>query len=214
MNHQILTFFIVSLFLVISPGPNMALIIDNATRLGRKNAFVNVLGLCTATYVHGAFSILGVSALILNNKTLFFLVKLMGGSYLLYMGFKSIKSGIHSLNSKERSSTNEKHATSETKLLTSYMDGFLTQILNPKVSIFYIAAFPKFLASGGSIKKGFELVTIHSFNIFAWFTLMTIFISFASTALKKQRVKGSINIATGTVLSLITNCKVNRAIFS
>ncbi|WP_375632583.1 LysE family translocator [Bartonella sp. AA74HLJMH] len=162
----------------------------------------------------GHFPHLGVSALILNNKTLFFLVKLMGGSYLLYMGFKSIKSGIHSLNSKERSSTNEKHATSETKLLTSYMDGFLTQILNPKVSIFYIAAFPKFLASGGSIKKGFELVTIHSFNIFAWFTLITIFISFASTALKKQRVKGSINIATGTVLSLITNCKVNRAIFS
>ncbi len=56
MNHQILTFFIVSFFLVISPGPNMALIIDKATRLGRKNAFVNVLGLCTATYVHGAFS--------------------------------------------------------------------------------------------------------------------------------------------------------------
>ncbi|WP_345116404.1 hypothetical protein [Bartonella jaculi] len=50
----------------------MALIIDNATRLGRKNAFLNVLGLCTATYAHGAFSLLGISALILNNKTLFF----------------------------------------------------------------------------------------------------------------------------------------------
>ncbi|WP_375629778.1 LysE family translocator [Bartonella sp. TT67HLJMS] len=182
----------------------MALIIDNATRLGKKNAFVNVLGLCTATYVHGAFSILGVSALILNNKTLFLLVKLMGGSTLLYMGFKSIKSGIHSLNSKERSSTNEKSAIGKTKLFTSYMDGFLTQILNPKVSIFYIADFPKFLSSGGGIKKGFELVTIHSFNIFAWFTLMTIFISFASSALKKQRIKGAINIATGTVLSLFS----------
>ncbi|WP_375677504.1 LysE family translocator [Bartonella sp. AS69XJJH] len=152
----------------------------------------------------GHFPYLSVSALILNNKTLFFLVKLMGSCYLLYMGFKSIKARIHSLNSKERISTNEKHAVGKTKLFTSYMDGFLTQILNPKVSIFYIAAFPKFLASGGSIKKGFELVTIHSFNIFAWFTLMTIFISFASTALKKKRVKGSINIATGTVLSLFS----------
>ncbi|WP_273791433.1 LysE family translocator [Bartonella sp. CM31XJBT] len=182
----------------------MALIIDKATRLGRKNAFVNVLGLCTATYVHGAFSTPRCISAHSQQQNAVFLVKLMGGSYLLYMGFKSIKSGIHSLNSKERSSTNEKHATSETKLLTSYMDGFLTQILNPKVSIFYIAAFPKFLASGGGIKKGFELVTIHSFDIFAWFTLMTIFISFASTALKKQRVKGSINIATGTVLSLFS----------
>ncbi|WP_338155454.1 LysE family translocator [Bartonella krasnovii] len=204
MNHQILTFFIVSFFLVISPGPNMALIIDNATRLGKKNAFSNVLGLCTATYVHGAFSILGVSAIVLNNKTLFFLVKLMGGCYLLYMGVKSIKSGINTLNSKEIIQNNEKNIEGKVKFLTSYMDGFMTQILNPKVSMFYIAAFPKFLASGGGNQKGFELVTIHSFNIFAWFTLMTIFISFASATLKKKRIKGCINIATGTVLSLFS----------
>ncbi|WP_375636780.1 LysE family translocator [Bartonella sp. AP152HLJHH] len=114
----------------------MALIIDNATRLGRKNAFVNVLGLCTATYVHEAFSTPRCISAHSQQQNAVFLVKLMGGSYLLYMGFKSIKSGIHSLNSKERSSTNEKHATSETKLLTSYMDGFLTQILNPKYLYF------------------------------------------------------------------------------
>lgn len=50
----------------------MVLIIDTAKRLGKKNTFANVLGLCTATYVHGAFSILDVSAIILDNKTLFF----------------------------------------------------------------------------------------------------------------------------------------------
>ncbi|WP_026500894.1 LysE family translocator [Bartonella elizabethae] len=204
MNHQILTFFIVSFFLVISPGPNMALIIDNAVRLGKKNAFANVLGLCTATYAHGAFSILGVSAIVLNNKTLFFLVKLMGSCYLLYIGIKSIKSGINTLNSKEIIQKNEKNTEAKVKFLTSYVDGFMTQILNPKVSMFYIAAFPKFLASGGGHKKGFELVTIHSFNIFAWFTLMTIFISFARTTLKKKKIKGCINSATGTVLSLFS----------
>lgn len=101
----------------------------------------------------------------------------------------------------------------------------MTQILNPKVSIFYIAAFLKFLSSGSGIKKGFELVTIHSFNIFVWFTLMTIFISFAHAIFKKQRVKGYMNIATGTVLSLfsffifldkfiftIISCKIGRSI--
>ncbi|WP_273757085.1 LysE family translocator [Bartonella sp. MM73XJBT] len=128
----------------------------------------------------------------------------MGGCYLLYMGVKSLKSGINNLNSREIISQNESNTKDEVKILTSYVDGFMTQILNPKVSIFYIAAFPKFLFSGGSIKTGFELVTIHSFNIFAWFTLMTIFISFARIILKKQRVKGYINIATGTVLSLFS----------
>lgn len=180
----------------------MALIIDNATRLGRKNALANVAGLCTATYFHGAFSILGVSAVVLNNRYLFITVKFLGAMYLLYMGFKSIKSGIKGLQSKD---VDEKLSGSEdikTSIKTSYLDGFLTQILNPKVSIFYIAAFPKFLAHGGGIELGFELVTIHSFNIFVWFSLMTIFISFASKTLKNPVVKGYINISTGVVLSL------------
>ncbi|WP_455466958.1 LysE family translocator [Bartonella sp. B39] len=172
--------------------------------MGRKNAFANVLGLYTAIYVHGAFSMLSVSVLIFNNNTLFFLIKFMGSCTLLYMGVKSLKSGINSLNSKGVISKNKKHDTSEIRLLTSYIDGFITQILNPKVSIFHIAAFPKFLSSSGSIKKDFELITIHSFSIVAWFTLMTIFILFAGTALKKKRVKGLINIATGAVLSLFS----------
>ncbi|CDO46818.1 hypothetical protein [Bartonella henselae] len=54
MNHQYSL-----IFLVISPDPNMALIIGNAKRLGKKNALANVVGVCTATYAHGAFSILG-----------------------------------------------------------------------------------------------------------------------------------------------------------
>lgn len=68
----------------------------------------------------------------------------MGGCYLLYMGVKSLKSGINNLNSRAIMSQNEKSNTKdEVKVLTSYVDDFMTQILNPKVSIFYIAAFPK-----------------------------------------------------------------------
>nr|WP_246067862.1 hypothetical protein [Bartonella saheliensis] len=83
------------------------------------------------------------------------------------MGVKSLKSGINNLNSREIISQNKSNTKGEVKILTSYINGFMTQILNPKVSIFYIAAFPKFLSSGGSVKIGFELVTVDSFNIFA-----------------------------------------------
>ncbi len=72
MNHQVLMFFMVSLLLVISLGPNMALIIDKASRLGKKDSFAAVAGLYAATYIHGAFSILGVSTIILSNDVLFF----------------------------------------------------------------------------------------------------------------------------------------------
>lgn len=188
----------------------MALIIDNATRLGRENALANVAGLCTATYFHGALSILGISALILNHKPLFIIIKILGALYLLSMGFKAIKSGFENIKkfnanqnySNNNTYINEKNTFKKVRLSTSYRDGFMTQILNPKVSIFYIAAFPKFLSGGGGIKRGFELVSIHSFNIFAWFTFLTIFISLANDILLNPRVKGYINICTGIVLSL------------
>lgn len=79
----------------------MALIIDDAMRPGKKNAFMNILDLCTATYAHGAFSKLGVSATHSQQQNALSFSK-THGELLLYMGFKSIKSGIPSLNSKEK----------------------------------------------------------------------------------------------------------------
>lgn len=204
MDSQIITFFIVSFFLVISPGPNMALVIDSASRLGKMNSLANVAGLCTATYVHGILSIVGVSAILLKNENIYSLLKNIGGSYLLYIGLKSLIAGLKSIkNSKSTTSTHEKIAE-KIKKSRSYFDGFTTQILNPKVSVFYITVFPKYLSGSDNIKRGFELVTIHSFNIFAWFTILTIFVSFASVTLKKQKVRSYINIATGLVLSLFS----------
>ncbi|WP_222435621.1 LysE family translocator [Fluviispira vulneris] len=180
----------------------MALIIDNASRLGKKNSMANVLGLCSATYLHGALSILGVSAILLNNKSLFLAVKLLGATYLLYMGIKSIISGMKNIKVKQKMNASVHFKAKPVEFSKSYIDGFITQILNPKVSIFYIAAFPNFIASENNIKRGFELVTIHSMNIFLWFTFLTIFISFTSAALKKPHIKGWLNISTGFVLTL------------
>ncbi|WP_370930887.1 LysE family translocator [Bartonella sp. DGB1] len=180
----------------------MALIIDNATRLGRKNALANVAGLCTATYCHGAFSILGVSAIIFHNQSLFNTVKMLGALYLFYMGIKAVKAGFDGIKIQQNFTTTNQINKNQTKLMVSYRNGFLTQILNPKVSLFYIAAFPKFLSYNVTIAKGFSLVTIHSFNIFTWFTLMTLFISFANKTLNKAHIRGYINIATGLVLTL------------
>lgn len=204
MTEATITFFIISLFLVISPGPNMALIVDNASRLGKKHAMANVLGLCTATYAHGALSIWGVSAILVSNNLVYSLVKLLGAAYLLYLGFKSVKSGINIIRTRSIEEAHKCISRKGAKTSRSYIDGFLTQILNPKVSIFYIAAFPNFLTPGDGIERGFELVAIHSFNIFWWFTALTFFISFARSTLRKPKVHGYTCISTGIVLSLFS----------
>ncbi len=204
MTNDTLTFFVVSFFLVISPGPNMALIIDNASRLGKSNSMANVLGLCTATYLHGALSILGVSAILLKNKYLFMTIKILGAIYLLYMGLKSIVSGLNELKNKSYSFIEKEREVKKVKFIYSYRDGLMTQILNPKVSIFYMAAFPNFISGKNNISRGFELVAIHSINIFTWFTILTIFISFTSSVLKNKTVRGWINISTGVVLAVFS----------
>ena len=87
---EILTFTLIALLLVVSPGPNGVLIIKTATAQGKTAALMNIMGLTSATFFHGAFSIFGLSALLLQSAELFFIVKVLGAAYLFYIGVKAI----------------------------------------------------------------------------------------------------------------------------
>ena len=175
--NELLTFTMISLLLVISPGPNSVLILKTVGARGFKSGIENILGLVLATFVHGAISILGLSAIILQSAELFMVIKLAGAAYLLYIGVKTIHSTL-----KPKANVS-KHASIEpkdnkVKFHKNFTEGFFTQLLNPKVSMFYIAAFPQFLEFGSSnYFSALILVTIHASIIFFWFLSFSIFIS-------------------------------------
>lgn len=210
MVSEITTFSFVALLLVISPGPNGVLIIKTTSSLGRRASFTNIAGLFLATFCHGALSIFGLSAIMLQSAELFMLIKLMGAAYLFYVGFKAI---YYSFTNQAKpkitgSPLKPKALVSGRGTFGSFSEGFLTQLLNPKVSMFYIAAFPQFMGMGGATyATAFLLVTIHACIIAAWFISLTLAIDKIKqqsnyTILGKwvQRLSGSVMIYFSSLL--------------
>lgn len=204
--NEVFAFTLISLLLVISPGPNSVLIVKTVTRKGRRAGIENIIGLVSATFIHGAISILGLSAIILQSAELFVLIKYLGAAYLLYLGIKTI------LGSFGQASKNQPldHAQ-EPQASSGYqhiVEGLLTQILNPKVSMFYLAAFPQFVDFEAANYWGaFLLVAIHATIIFFWFLGVSVFISrikqlAGESALSRwvQRCSGSLLIYFSALL--------------
>ena len=193
---QILGFTFIALLLVISPGPNGLLIAKTVPTQGKKAGFSNVLGFLAAFYLHGALSILGISVLLTKSADLFFIVKVVGALYLSWIGVKSLISAYRNVDSvKVETGISDKQT-----LRKSFLEGFLTNVLNPKVSMFYLAAFPQFIPVGDySVLYAFLLVTIHSvMNVF-WFSSMVILFSRLSFIGKSGSFQRILKSITGVV---------------
>lgn len=137
----LLTFVSAVCLLAISPGPDNIFVLMQSVVHGRKFGLATVAGLMTGCIIHTTLVAFGVSAIIKKSDSIFFAIKTLGASYLLYLAFRVIKSsGDILLDSK-----NVKRKTSAQLFLT----GFLMNVLNPKVTIFFLALFPGFLFSDG-----------------------------------------------------------------
>lgn len=200
MNTGLLGFSLIALFLVLSPGVNTMLIINNASNFGPKITTFNIAGLCSATFFHGALSIFGISLIVLSSPRLYLVVKSIGSLYLAYIGTKMLWSGIGFLRGKSVKKTVRNNVLSSKSPFESFREGFITQLFNPKVSMFYLAAFPQFIIGRNTVYEGFSLVLIHASIIASWFFFLTFFISRMKAKLENAKVQAAINIVTGTVL--------------
>lgn len=170
---QILSFVTVATLLVISPGPNGVLIAKTVPVSGKAAGFANIGGFVTAFYVHGSLSILGISILLVQSSQAFFVFKILGAIYLCWIGVKSIFDAWSNKAIQKPVSSVRKISS----LHSSYWEGFWTNALNPKVSMFYLAAFPQFMPADGGISSAFFLVFLHSFLNLIWFSAMVIVFS-------------------------------------
>lgn len=139
MNYEILgSFLVASMLLTIMPGPDIIYVLVQSMANGKKYGIVTSLGLVSGILVHTSLVAFGVSALIKQSENIYFAIKLFGALYLLYLVYLTF-------NSNEEVSLNAK--VEKKSFLNLYKQGFIMNVLNPKVSIFFLAFFPGFLYS-------------------------------------------------------------------
>lgn len=168
---------------LMSPGPDFALVVQNATRYGRQTGVYIALGLSFGILLHAILSLTGVSYLVHQQPTLFALVQIAGGSYLLYLGFGALKGTWQTLSSK--SIVSEQQSSPDLLLNNkrqAFSRGFATNILNPKALVFFISLMSTLVPASMSLTgKGIALVILWSLSL-AWF-------SFLAWALSTERLQ-------------------------
>ena len=193
---EIVTFIFVASLLVMSPGPNGVLIAKTVPTSGRAAGFANVAGFVTSFYLHGALSILGISIILVQSATAFAIVKYLGAAYLIWVGIKALKAAFQGIKTTEEVTPAKQKRT----LLNAYIEGLLTNALNPKVSMFYLAAFPQFITIGEtSATASFLLVFIHSMINAVWFGAMVILFSKLTVASRSGSFQRWLKGITGVV---------------
>ncbi len=118
-----------------SPGPDFILVSQQTLSNGKKAGFMCSIGIALGLSIHIIYSALGLAAIIANSIAALWVIKILGGCYLLYLGFKGITSKANN-----QTDENTKHATKHTSL-KSIGIGFLCNALNPKAPIYFVALF-------------------------------------------------------------------------
>ena len=193
---HIMSFALVAALLTMSPGPNGVLIAKTVPSSGRQAGFLNIAGFIAAFHLHGALSIFGISLILVKSAEAFFIVKTLGAAYLFWIGVKALhdawRGGVVS--------PREANPRRISRRVGAFAEGFLTNALNPKVSMFYLAAFPQFIPTGGgAISSAFLLVVIHSVIVTVWFSVMILLFSRLTAAARSGAFQRWLKAVTGVV---------------
>ncbi len=159
----IIAFLAASALLAIMPGPDVIYVLMQSITNGKKYGIATALGLVLGVIIHTSLIAFGVSEIINHNENLFFIIKLFGALYLFYLAFRTYKD-----NSEIDLSSN----VPKKSIFSLIKQGFIMNVLNPKVTIFFLAFFPAFIDNSlSNIKEqifilGF-LFIVQSFIIFS-----------------------------------------------
>jgi RhtB (resistance to homoserine/threonine) family protein len=202
--HDLPLFIISGLLLNLMPGPDSLLIITRSATQGWRAGCMAALGIGTGTLVHILAAALGLSAVLATSATAFTVVKYIGAAYILYMAIGLLRS--------KKSDAAGAMALPALPYRKIFAQGFLTNVLNPKVAIFFLAFVPQFIDAGAP-HKGVAFIVlgcIFNLNGMLWCNALSLFTAHASARIKVNpsvslwlnRVTGGLFIWLGIKLAL------------
>ena len=177
--------------LTISPGADMALVAKTTFERGRAAAFVTTLGICSGLFVHATASALGLSVILATSAEAFTVVKLAGAVYLAYLGVRSLRASFAPV----------PEVSAPSRSATPFLQGLLSNVLNPKVAVFYLTFLPQFIDPHGNVlAQSLFLALLHAVMGVVWLTAYAYVLGRLSRALKGGALRRVLERVTGVVL--------------
>lgn len=199
IDSHVIAFTFIAAALTVSPGPDTMLVMRNVLRGGRRSGVMTTFGICTGLFVHAILSALGVSLILMHSATAFQFVKLAGACYLIWIGVQSLSSAIRAPH--ERNGTDIAGATRIVSTRQCFLEGFLTNVLNPKVAIFYLAFLPQFIGPTDPVlTKSLLLAGIHYTEGIVWLVTLSILFDRMRRVILRAAVRRWLDGLCGAVL--------------
>jgi len=156
-THDLALFVLSGLLLNLTPGPDTLYIVGRSATQGWRAGSVAALGICAGIFVHIAAAAAGLSALLAASSSAFMVVKIAGAAYLVYVGISLFRKPVATVAAAP--------APSSALLRTVFVQGFLTNVLNPKVALFFLAFLPQFVQAEAPSKAAAFLFLGLIFNL-------------------------------------------------
>ena len=185
--------------IVLSPGPNLFLLLKNTPTQGRRAGLLNTAGLALAVMFQVTLSLVGVGAIMLASAATCNVFTLIGSAYLIYLGCMALREAWRVV-----PATSQMENVAQLAVVWDHRaiaEGWLTGVLNPKQSMFYLAAFPKFLdPAGPMLLEGHSLGALHATFALAWYSFVVLALERVRGYIRRPAVARTIAVLSGIVL--------------
>lgn len=186
----------IHLLAAMSPGPDFVLVSQQTLSNGKKAGFLSAIGIALGLSVHILYSSFGLSTIIANSETAYLVIKVLGGTYLIYLGFQGLKSkAINKVNIDESPKVEKNGSLIAT--------GFLCNALNPKAPVYFVSLFTVVLSPSMPLHElvvyGLWIMLIQ----FLWFSTVVGFLSRPAINLQFQKLGHWVDRLFGGAMVLI-----------
>jgi threonine/homoserine/homoserine lactone efflux protein len=204
--NNLASFVIAGILLNLTPGQDTIYILGRSITQGRKAGIVSVLGISTGALFHIAASAFGLSAILMASAIVFSIIKYIGAGYLVYLGIRML------LSKNDALGTAFDSASTKVRYIRIYTQGILTNVLNPKMALFFLAFLPQFI---NPTKANSPLPFLFLGSIFLttgtiWCLIVAVFSSYVTDTLRQragikrimEKISGGLFILLGLKLAI------------
>lgn len=193
-------FLVMCILLIILPGPDTAIATKNTLTVSKKGGLQTIIGSCCGLLIHTIAAVIGLSAIIMKSSYVFAILKYVGAVYLCYLGVKTLWT-LKKLHAQQVEETDEALDDNKYDSQSCFKQGFLTNITNPKVAVFFLTFLPQFVDGSGDTFLPFLMMGVMYTALTAlWFVFYVYLLDKISAFMKKPKMKTVIEGLTGTVL--------------